>query len=72
MDIFYQESRQKVSSNKSHVYLSPNVKVEMKIKVFEELGIQVTSTTGKYLGFPLKHKVETMNQFNFINEKFIC
>ena len=72
MDMFHKESGQKVSSNKSHFYLSPNVKAEMKIKVCKELGIQATSTIEKYLGFPLRHKVETKNQFNFINEKFIC
>ena len=71
LEKFCEESGQMISYEKSHVYFSPNVLANLKEKVCENLGIQVTSNLGKYLGFPLKHRGVTRGQFNFVVEKVL-
>ncbi|KAK9986163.1 hypothetical protein SO802_031114 [Lithocarpus litseifolius] len=71
LDNFCNESIQKVSTKKSRIYFSPNVKAEMKVRVCDKLGIQATSNFGKYLDFPLRNKGAARNQFNFIAERVI-
>ena len=52
LDSFCAESGQKVSTDKSRIYFSRNVKVELKSKICDNLQIQATNNLGKYLGFP--------------------
>ena len=52
LDSFCTESGQKVSTDKSRIYFSRNVKVELKSKICDNLQIQATNNLGKYLGFP--------------------
>ena len=56
LDSFCVESGQKVSTDKSHIYFSRYVTVELKSKIYDYLQIQATNNLGKYLGFPLRHK----------------
>lgn len=67
--IFCIESGQKVSLEKSRIYFSPNVEVEVRDEVSEKLGIRATTMIGKYLGFPIKHRGAARNQLNFIMER---
>ena len=67
--IFCNESRKKVSLEKSRIYFSPNVEAKTRDEVCERLGIRATSMIGKYLGFPIKHKGAAKNQLNFIMER---
>ena len=71
LEKFCEESGQMISYEKSHVYFSPNVLANLKEKVCENLGIQVTSNLEKYLGFPLKHRGVTRGQFNFVVERVL-
>ena len=71
LDKFCAESGQKVSSDKSHMYFSKNVKADLKEKICSNLQIQATNDLGKYLGFPIRHKGAARNQFNFVAERFI-
>ena len=71
LDKFCAESGQKVSSDKSHIYFSKNVKADLKEKICSNLQIQATNDLGKYLGFPIRHKGAARNQFNFVAERFI-
>lgn len=61
----------KMSTEKSQIYFSPNLKAEMKVRVCDKLGIQATSNFGKYLGFPLRNKGAVGNQFDFIAKRVI-
>ena len=58
-----------MSVEKSRIYFSPNVKVELKRGVCSRLGIQATTNIGNYLGFPIKHKGVPRNRLNFIVER---
>lgn len=66
---FCEESRQKVSMDKSRVYFSPNVQAEIRDETCARLGIQATTNIGKYLGFPINHKGIVRNRLNFIAER---
>ena len=63
------ESRQKVSVEKSRIYFSLNVDLDMKEIVCDRLGMRATSNFGKYLGLPLKHKGVPRSQFNFVAKR---
>ena len=52
---FCLESGQKVSLDKSRIYFSPNVALELKERVCESFGMLETNNFGKYLGFPLRN-----------------
>ncbi|XP_023928894.1 uncharacterized protein LOC112040231 [Quercus suber] len=71
LDRFCAESGQKVSSDKSRIYFSRNVKADLKDKICSNLQIQATNDLGKYLGFPIRHKGAARNQFNFVAERVI-
>ena len=71
LDRFCAESGQKVSFDNSRIYFSRNVKAELKDKIRSNLQIQATNNLGKYLGFPIRHKGATRNQFNFVAERVI-
>ena len=68
-DEFCQELGQKVSMEKSRIYFSPNVQLEIKRGICSRLGIQATTNIGNYLGFPVKHRGVPRNRMNFIVEK---
>lgn len=53
LESFYELSRLKISSEKSHVFFSPNVDQNSKEDLCEVLGFRSTSFLGKYLGFPI-------------------
>ena len=56
---------QKISEEKSRVYFSPKVDQNMREDLCEVLGFRSTSSLGKYLGIPIKHKA-TSQDFGFI------
>jgi len=56
LDLFCEESSQRISYEKSHIYFSLNVPTPLKDKICENLNIQATNNFGKYLGFPIRHK----------------
>ena len=66
---FCSESEHKVSSDKSRIYFSPNVALELKESVCENLGMLETKNFGKYLGFSLRHRGASRKQFNFVSCK---
>ena len=66
---FCEEFGQKISQGKSRVYYSPNVSEDMKVEVWERLGINETWNIGKYLGFPILHKGANQRQYNDIVER---
>ena len=55
LDSFCEQSGQKISNDKSHIYFSPNVDPEKRTELCEILGFRSTPSLGKYLGFPIKH-----------------
>ena len=71
LDIFCEESGQRMSYEKSCIYFSPNVPTPLKDKIYENSNIQATKNLGKYLGFPIRHKGAPRNQFNFVVERVL-
>lgn len=69
LETFCIESSQKISADKSRIYFSPNVNANLRMEVYDKLGIHETSNIGKYLGFPIRHKGAPRNQYNFIAER---
>ena len=63
--------RQKVSRTMSRIFFSPNVSVQMKMDICQQLGIQSTRNLGKYLGFPILHQGSNGNAFNFVIERVL-
>ena len=57
---------QKVSRTKSRIFFSLNVSVQMKMDIYQQLGIQSTRNLGRYLGFPIFHQGRNGNAFNFL------
>ena len=55
LDSFCELSGQKVSLNKSKVYLSLNTSPKTREELCEVLGIHSTPNLSKYLGFSIKH-----------------
>ena len=49
LDLFCEESGQRVNYEKSCIYFSPNIPTPPKEKVCENLNIQATNNLGKYL-----------------------
>ena len=60
---------QKVNKNKSKIFFSPNVSVQVKLDICQQLGIQATNNLGCYLGFPILHKGRNENAYNFVIER---
>lgn len=58
-----------MSLDKSRVYFSPNVQVEIRDETCTRLGIQAMTNIGKYLDFPINHKRAKRNRLNFIFER---
>ena len=59
----------KVNKNKSKIFFSPNVSVQVKLDICQQLGIQATNNLGRYLGFPILHKGRNGNAYNFVIER---
>ncbi|XP_075670215.1 uncharacterized protein LOC142639980 [Castanea sativa] len=69
LEKFCVKSGQKISSEKSRIYFSPNVNERLEEEVCDNLGIWETHDIGKYLGFPLRHRWVARNPYKFIVEK---
>ena len=69
LDKFCEISGQKISKSKSRVVFSPNVDAHSKLSICNKLGISATSEIGRYLGFPIFHKGQNCNAFNFVIDK---
>ena len=52
LQIYEQNSGQKINLEKSAVLFSPNTKNESRRKIQELFGVQSTESMGKYLGIP--------------------
>lgn len=66
---FYDMAGQKVSRTKSRIFFSPNVSVQMKKDIRQQLGIQSSRNLGRYLGLPIFHQGRNGNAFNFVIER---
>ena len=69
LDNFCSLSGQTVSEAKSRVYFSPNIDPGDKKALSDILGFQQTKCLGKYLGFLIKHKGGSNQDFNFALDK---
>ena len=69
LEIFCKESGQKITVEKSWIYFSLNVNANLRLKVCDKLGIHEATNIGKYLGFPIRHKGASRNQYIFIAER---
>lgn len=68
---FCKEYVQVVSAEKSRIYFSPNVPLNVKENICDILDISETLALGTYLGFPINHKGAARNRFNFIAKRLI-
>ena len=55
LDSFCDMSGQKVSTQKSRVFFSPNLHIHERERLHDILGFRSTPNLGKYLGFLIKH-----------------
>ena len=66
LDEFCSQSGQIISEAKSRVFFSPNVDQSDREALSDILGFQSTTNLGKYLGFPIKHRGASNQDFKFI------
>ena len=66
LDEFCSQSGQTISEAKSRVFFSPNVDQSDREALSDILGFQSTPNLGKYLGFPIKHRGASNQDFNFM------
>ena len=59
LQIFYDMSRQKVNTSKYCIFLSKNVKNDLKQRTTEISGFSSANDLGMYLGIPLFHRRAT-------------
>lgn len=64
-------SGQRVSQDKTSVFLSKNVTSLLKKDICDILGFNSTDYLGKYLGVPIFHKRACLNTFNFVLDKVL-
>ena len=69
LDVFCSQSGQTISEAKSRVFFSPNLDKDHRDALGDILGFQSTPNLGRYLGFPLKHRGASSQDFNFVLEK---
>ena len=69
LDNFCNLFGQSVSEAKSRVCFSPNIDPSDKEALSDILGFQQTECLGKYLGFPIKHKGNSSQDFNFVLDR---
>ena len=60
---------QTISEAKSMMFFSPNVDQSDREALSDILGFQSTPNLGKYLGFPIKHRGASNQDFNFVLDK---
>ena len=69
LDMFCKASSQTISDAKSRVFFSPNIDQDSKEALSSTLGFQATNCLGKYIGFPIKHRGRSNQDFNFALDK---
>ena len=69
LQTFCTTSGQKISNVKSRVFFSPTVPNSTRNGICHKLGVFMTSSLGKYLGFPIIHSGKTRNDFQFVVER---
>lgn len=69
VDSFCEISGQRVSYEKSCVYVSSNIGRMVANQLADMCGSPLTSDLGKYLGVPLIHKRITRNTYNYLLDK---
>ena len=69
LDMFCKASGQTISDAKSRVFFSPNIDQDSKEALSSTLGFQAMNYLGKYIGFPIKHRGRSNQDFNFILDK---
>ena len=69
LDDFCSQLGQTISEAKSRVFFSPNLEKDQKDALCDILGFQSTPNLGRYLGFPMKHRGASNQDFNFVLEK---
>ena len=71
LDEYCASSGQLVSEGKSSIFFSPNVDVELKAQVCEELNIMTEAISEKYLGLPSKTGLDRSDRFEYLVERII-
>lgn len=69
LDHFCSHSGQRVSLNKSKLFLSPNISHSLASGISNILGIPLTNNLGKYLGVPIIHGRVTKQTYSEVLEK---
>lgn len=69
LNLFCMNSGQKINADKTRVFFSKNVNHIRANQICSELGFQVTTDLGKYLGAPIHHGRVSRITYNFIIEK---
>ena len=69
LDKFCMDSSQIISDAKSRVFFSLNIGQDVEEALVSILGFQSTSCLGKYLGFPIRHRGGSNQDFNFVLDK---
>ena len=69
LDDFCSQLGQTISEAKSKVFFSPNLEKDHRDALCDILGFQSTPNLGRYLGFPMKHRRASNQDFNFVLEK---
>ena len=69
LDMFCKVSGQTISGAKSRAFFSPNIDQDNKEALSIILGFQLMNCLGRYLGFPIKHRGGSNEDFNFILDK---
>ena len=69
LDMFCKVSGQTISGAKSRAFFSPNIDQDNKEALSIILGFQSTNCLGRYLGFPIKHRGGSNQDFNFVLDK---
>jgi hypothetical protein len=71
LDQYCASSGQMVSEAKCSIFFSPNVDVEVKVQVCEELNITTEAISDKYLGFPSMVGLDRTDSFIYLLERII-
>jgi hypothetical protein len=71
LDQYFASSGQIVSEAKCNIFFSPNVDVEVKVQVCEELNITTEAISDKYLGFPSMVGLDRTDSFIYLLERII-
>lgn len=69
LEEFCQISGQRINSNTSRVWLSPNTPSYLRNIICSSFGILATASLGKYLGVPLLHNRITKHTYHFLLDK---